>query len=117
MVDNISLAQLGVFIACARMGSFSAAAHKLGRTQSMISNTIAKLEVRLGVMLFDRGSRLPLLTDHGRALLVHAQAVMRCVDDLRARASSFAVGTEAELSIAMDAVLPARSLTRAVASF
>ena len=117
MPDDISLAQLGVFTACARMGGFSAAARKLGCTQSMISNTIAKLEVRLGVMLFDRSTRLPLLTDHGRALLVHAQVVMHCVDDLRARASSFALGTEAELSIAVDAMLPARSLTRAVESF
>jgi DNA-binding transcriptional LysR family regulator len=83
----------------------------------MISSTIAKLEVRLGVMLFDRGARLPLLTDEGRALLAHAQAIMRCIDELKARASSYAAGTEAELSIAMDAMLPVRSFTRAVGSF
>jgi DNA-binding transcriptional LysR family regulator len=117
MSDDISLGQLGVFIACARMGSFSAVARELGRTQSMISSSIAKLEQRLGVMLFDRGARLPLPTDEGRALLVHAQAIMRCVDELKARASSYAAGTEAELSIAMDAMLPVSSLTRAVGSF
>ena len=117
MPDDISLAQLRVFIACTRMGSFSAVARELGRTQSMISSSIAKLELRLGVMLFDRSARLPLLTDEGRALLVQAQTIMRCVDELKARASSYAAGTEAELSIAMDAMLPVRSLTRAVGSF
>jgi DNA-binding transcriptional LysR family regulator len=117
MHDDISLAQLGVFIACARMGSFSAVARKLDRTQSMVSSTIAKLEARLGVVLFDRRARLPLLTDEGRALLVHAQAIMRCVDELKARASSYAAGAEVELSIAMDAMLPMRSLTAAVGSF
>jgi len=117
MHEGISLSQLGIFIACARMGSFSAVARELGRTQSMISCTIAKLEVLLGVKLFDRSARLPLLTDEGRALLVDAQAIVRCVDELKARASSYAAGTEAELSIAMDAMVPVRSLTRAVGSF
>jgi len=115
--DDVSLAQLEVFIACARMGNFSAVARELGRTQSMVSCTIARLELRLGVMLFDRSARLPMLTDEGRALLVHAQAVTRRIDELKARASSYAAGTEAELSIAMDAMLPVRSLARAAGSF
>jgi DNA-binding transcriptional LysR family regulator len=117
MADDVSLVQLRVFIDCARLGSFSAVARELGRTQSMISCAIARLEERLGVVLFDRSARLPLLTDEGRALLVHAQAIVRCVDELKARASSYAAGTEAELSIAVDAKLPVHSLTRAVGSF
>jgi DNA-binding transcriptional LysR family regulator len=117
MADDISLVQLRVFVACARTGSFSAVARELGRTQSMISCAIARFEERLGVMLFDRSSRLPQLTDEGRALLVHAQAIMQRVDELKACASSYAAGTEAELSIALDAMLPVQSLTRAVGSF
>jgi DNA-binding transcriptional LysR family regulator len=117
MHDDISLAQLEVFIACARMGSFSAVARDIGRTQSMISGNIAKLEARLGVKLFDRASRQPVLTEQGRAVLAHAQAIMHRVDELKSRARTFAAGTEAELSIAADAILPVQSLTRAVGSF
>jgi len=62
MLDNVSLDQLRVFVAATDVGSFSAAARRLGRAQSAISQAIAGLESALGVQLFDRTERLPKLT-------------------------------------------------------
>lgn len=51
------------------LGSFSAAARKLGKSQSTVSTAIANLEIDLGLNLFDRSSRKPMLTEHGRVVL------------------------------------------------
>jgi len=69
MLDAITLDQLRTFIAAVDEGSFSAAGRKLDRAQSVASQTLANLEARLGVKLFDRSARYPRLTEEGRRLL------------------------------------------------
>jgi DNA-binding transcriptional LysR family regulator len=69
------LCQLRTFIAAAEQGSFSAAGRKLRRAQSAVTQTLANLEGQLGVILFDRSARYPMLTEDGRALLQNARAV------------------------------------------
>ncbi|MDO3508653.1 LysR family transcriptional regulator [Ralstonia pseudosolanacearum] len=54
------------FAEAAALGSFSAAARKLGKRQSTISEAIGNLEIDLGLTLFDRGTRQPTLTEAGR---------------------------------------------------
>jgi DNA-binding transcriptional LysR family regulator len=117
MLDAVSLDQLRTFIAAADEGSFSAAARRLRRAQSVISQTLANLEGQLGVKLFDRGARYPVLTDHGRALLADARTVVGDLDLLKARAKSLAGGLEPELSVAVDVMFPDATFTRAVAAF
>ncbi|WP_134928929.1 LysR family transcriptional regulator, partial [Pseudomonas protegens] len=46
---RFSLEQLQMFVQAAQTGSFSAAARKLGKTQSTVSVAIANLEADLGV--------------------------------------------------------------------
>jgi DNA-binding transcriptional LysR family regulator len=117
MFDGVSLDQLRTFIAAADEGSFSAAGRRLRRAQSVVSQTLANLEGQLGVKLFDRGARFPLLTDEGRALLADARAVAGNVDLFKARAKSLAGGLEPELSVAVDVVFPLAPFTAAVAAF
>src|SRR3984893_7722373 len=117
MLDGVSLDQLRTFIAAADEGSFSAAGRRLRRAQSVVSQTLANLEVQLGVKLFDRRAHLPVLTDQGRALLADARAVAGDVDLLKARAKSLAGGLEPELSVAVDVVYPLAPFTNAVAAF
>jgi DNA-binding transcriptional LysR family regulator len=90
MLDGVSLDQLRTFIAAADEGSFSAAGRRLRRAQSVVSQTLANLEGQLGVKLFDRSARFPVLTEHGRALLADARAVAGNVDLFKARAKSLA---------------------------
>jgi DNA-binding transcriptional LysR family regulator len=75
MLDSVSLDHLRMFIAAADEGSFSAGGRRLRRAQSVISQTLANLEAQLGVKLFDRSSRSPVLTGQGLALLAEARAV------------------------------------------
>jgi DNA-binding transcriptional LysR family regulator len=117
MPHSVSLDQLRTFIAAADEGSFSAAGRRLGRAQSVVSQTLANLEGQLGVTLFDRSGRLPVLTDQGRALLADARAVASHVDLLKAQARSLAGGLEPELSVAVDIMFPDETFAAAVAGF
>ncbi len=117
MLDGISLDQLRTFIAAADEGSFSAAGRRLRRAQSVVSLTLANLESQLGVKLFDRRARFPVLTNHGRALLADARAVTSLADLFKAQAKSLAGGLEPELSVIADVMLPTSVFTAAVAAF
>ena len=66
---------LAVFREVARCGSFTAAATSLGYTQSAVSRQISALEADFGAVLFDRLPRGVRLTEEGRCLLPHAEAV------------------------------------------
>jgi DNA-binding transcriptional LysR family regulator len=117
MLDGVTLDQIRAFIAAADEGSFSGAARRLRRAQSVVSQTLANLEGLLGVKLFDRSGRFPVLTDQGRALLAVARAVEGNVDIFKARAKSLAGGLEAELSVAVDIMFPVETFIAAVAAF
>ncbi|HHT8929941.1 TPA: helix-turn-helix domain-containing protein, partial [Burkholderia cenocepacia] len=55
MERSPNLEQLRAFIAVVEAGSFSGAARRLERAQSVVSYAIANLESLLGVPLFERG--------------------------------------------------------------
>ncbi len=117
MLDGVSLDQLRTFIAAADEGSFSAAGRRLRRAQSVVSQTLANLEGQLGVKLFDRSARRPLLTGHGRALLADAREVAGDIDRFKARAKGLARGLEPELGVVADVMFPIAPITYAVAAF
>lgn len=68
---------LKAFVAIARTGSFSLAAHALFLTQPAISKRISKLEEQLNHKLFDRLGRELHLTEAGRLLLSRAEILLR----------------------------------------
>lgn len=117
MLDGVSLDQLRTFLAAVDQGSFSAAGRRLGRAQSVVSQTLANLEGQLGVRLFDRKGRRPVLTEPGRALLPEARAAVAGVDRLKARARALSEGLEPELSAVVDVMFPIGVLTEAVVAF
>ena len=106
MIDPLTLDQMRVLVAVAESGSFSAAARKLGRVQSAISQAIQAMETTLGVSLFDRATKTPTLTDAGAAIVGDARAIVESARVLRARAQSISEGVEAELTLAVDATFP-----------
>jgi DNA-binding transcriptional LysR family regulator len=117
MLEAVTLDQLRIFIAAAEAGSFSAAARRLKRAQSVISQSLANLEDQLGVVLFDRTGRMPVLTEQGRALIEEARAVAASMDSFKARAKGLAGGLEPELSVVVDVMFPIGLLTAAVSAF
>ncbi|MEX2693007.1 LysR family transcriptional regulator [Rhizobium mongolense] len=106
MLDGVSLDQLRTFVAAADEGSFSAAARRLRRTQSAVSETIANLEGQLAVTLFDRSGRYPRLTREGDVLLADARTVVGAVDCMKSRAKGIAGGLEPELAAVIDVFFP-----------
>jgi len=65
-----------VFRAVARHGSITGASVPLGYTQSAVSRQVAVLEAEVGAPLFDRLPRGVALTEAGRSLLPHAEAIL-----------------------------------------
>lgn len=120
MVDLVppSLDHLRTFLAVVEEGSFNAAARKLGRAISVVSYAVSQLETQLDVRLFDReGSRKPQLTEAGRALVSEAHTIADDVDALLAKVRSLRQGLEAELSLAVDVMVPDNFLARLLRDF
>ncbi|MEP0321388.1 LysR family transcriptional regulator [Bauldia litoralis] len=111
MLDSLTLDQLRSLVAVAEAGSFSAAARKLGRVQSAISQSIQSLETSLGTPLFDRSGKVPKLNDAGRVILADARRLLDGATTLKARAESIVQDMEAELTLAVDAIFPINVLT------
>jgi len=72
----VDLRSLDVFVAVIDAGGMTAAARRLGTTQSAVSQTIANLEGALGVQLIDRTVRPPKLTVPGGVLYERAKALL-----------------------------------------
>jgi DNA-binding transcriptional LysR family regulator len=106
MLDPVTLDQMRVLVAVAETGSFSAAARRLGRVQSAVSQSVQSLETALGTPLFDRGGKLPKLNDTGRVILEDARRLVQGAETLKARAESIATEVEPELTLAVDAIFP-----------
>ena len=90
------------FVQAATQGSFSAAARKLGRSQSTISAAVASLEIDLNLTLFDRSSRKPGLTPAGHVVLQRAEAILAATSRLEMTASQLSQGVEAKLTVALS---------------
>jgi DNA-binding transcriptional LysR family regulator len=103
---TVSLDQISIFVTAARSRSFSDAARRLGRSQSAVSSSISDLEIDLGVSLFDRSQRYPVLTSAGDVLLAEAEAILSHRDSLIERAHALQGGQEQELHIGMEAAVP-----------
>lgn len=113
-----TLDQLTIFLTIAETGSFAAAARKLGRATSVISYAVANLENQLGVALFQRaGTRTPVLTEAGRAILADSRTIAIALDGLLAKARGLTQGLEAEVSLVVDVMLPAKKLVKALDDF
>lgn len=78
----VNLRSLEIFYWAAQLNSFSRAAEKLNTTQPTISQRIAGLEDQFGTQLMNRSSKPISLTPSGRALLVHAELILRQVAKL-----------------------------------
>jgi DNA-binding transcriptional LysR family regulator len=87
-MNGLRLDHLRAFVAVVELGSFSAAAERLGVTQPAVSMQIRQLEKRLGVPLIERLGRRAQPSAAGQELFVHAGRI------------------EAAVSSALEAVAP-----------
>jgi DNA-binding transcriptional LysR family regulator len=80
----VDLRSIEAFLAVSETGSFTAAAKRLNKTQSAVSQAVRQLEDELGVVLINRGSRVLSLTPPGELLRSRASQLF---DDAVALAS------------------------------
>jgi DNA-binding transcriptional LysR family regulator len=74
--------RLQYVVSTARYGSFTAAADRVGVTQSAITKSVADLERELGYSIFNRTARGVLLTEEGRAFVLRAARLLDEAQDL-----------------------------------
>jgi len=117
MLSRMTLDQLQMLIAVADTGNFSAAARKVNRVQSAVSQSIQSLEDALDLKLFDRSNKLPLLTDAGKAIVQDARRILNSTDALRSRAKNMASVAEPEISLSIEQVFPSTVLIESLRAF
>src|SRR3954449_4515905 len=86
----LDVRRLRVLKEVARRGSFSAAAESLAYTQSAVSQQIAALEREAGTQLVERTARGVHLTDAGRMLVGHTDAILARLADAEAELEAMA---------------------------
>jgi DNA-binding transcriptional LysR family regulator len=102
------------FLATAETGSFSGAARALKSTQPTVSRQIDALEGSLGVTLFERTTKGPVLTDTGRDLVEHVRAMKDAASLFSIAASGRSQETTGEVSVTASDLLAATVLPRLV---
>jgi DNA-binding transcriptional LysR family regulator len=95
----MELRHLRYFVAVAEELHFRRAAERLHVAQPAVSEQIRKLEVELGVQLFDRTQRSVSLTPSGQAMLGEARRVLRQAEVAQMAARSAADEAKSRLRI------------------
>jgi molybdate transport repressor ModE-like protein len=115
----LDVKRLRVLREVAARGSFSAAADSLAYTQSAVSQQIAALERIVGLRLIERpgGPRPISLTEAGRILLRHADAIEARLQAAKADMSALEAGDAGRLRVGTFQSVGARIIPRLLRRF
>src|ERR1700756_1007241 len=100
--DERMLNGMGVLTAIVDSGSFAAAGEALDMSQSGVSRSVARLEARLGIRLFDRTTRSVTLTDEGRRFYEQIVPLLGGLEEAAACAAEGANAVRGRLRVNMD---------------
>ena len=116
---GVEIRHLAALQAVAREGSFGRAARSLGYTQSAVSQQIAHLERIVGQRLIERpgGPRAISLTEAGRLLLGHADAIVARLAAAEADMAALAEGAAGPLRVGVYQSVGARVLPQLMRRF
>jgi DNA-binding transcriptional LysR family regulator len=114
---DLSTGSLRVLVEVVRHGSFTGAARSLAYTQSAVSRQISALEADVGSPLFDRQARGVRLTDAGRRLLIHANAILDRLDAARNELADLRELHVGRLRLGAFATADASLIPQAVSTF
>jgi DNA-binding transcriptional LysR family regulator len=100
--DERILNGMGVLSAIVDSGSFAGASETLGMSQSGVSRSVARLEARLGIRLFDRTTRVVTLTDEGRRFYEQIVPLLGGLEEAAASAAAGATAVRGRLRVNVD---------------
>ncbi|MEU8528769.1 MULTISPECIES: LysR family transcriptional regulator [Streptomyces] len=109
--------ELEAFLTLAEELHFGRTAERLGVTTGRISQTVKKLERRVGTPLFDRTSRSVHLTDVGRRLYEDLRPARELIDTALARAAAAARGPATTLRVGFSTPWGGERVARAAEAF
>jgi len=113
----LDVKRLRILREVASRGSFSAAAEELYLSQSAVSQQVATLEREVGMSLLERTTTGPKLTDAGRALVTHADAVICRLEEAERELAAIAGLEGGRLRLVSFPTASATLVTRAVSTF
>lgn len=109
------LDELQVFLAIIDTGSLVAASQKLRRSPSAVTRSLATLEQRVGVRLFERSTRRLSATNEGQRLVTHARRLLAAYDT--AVCENLAAPPKGLLRVTAPMVFGRRYMTPVVTKF
>ncbi len=99
-----SLSGLNAFVKAAQLGSFVAAAERLGVSASAIGKSIARLEGSLGVSLFNRSTRSLSLTEEGQMFYERSQRIVAELEEAEQELSTLMAVPRGRLRLSFPAI-------------
>jgi len=100
--DSRLLNGVGVLAAVVESGNFARAAEALSLTPSGVSRAVARLEMRLGVRLFDRTPRAVTLTDDGRGFHAQIGPLLAAIEEAADEVAGAAAAVRGRLRVNVD---------------
>lgn len=117
MIPKITLEQWAAFKAVVDEGSFARAAEQLNKSQSTVSYSLSKMEARLPSAVFVQSGRKAELTEFGKVMYRHASHLLSQALQIDQTANYLASGWEAEVIIAVDAIVSMEGIFCALQRF
>jgi DNA-binding transcriptional LysR family regulator len=108
---------IACFIRSAELGNFAAAARVLGLTPAAVGKNVARLEVELGVRLFQRTTRRLSLTEAGEAFRLEVQGSLDQLQGAMANAQARTTGPAGSLRVALPYAFGREYIVPMLASF
>ena len=105
------------FVAVVELGTFSAAADRLGVSSVMIGKHIAALEAKLNARLLNRTTRKQNLTDTGMAFLEHAREILRQTELAQQSIERFQTSPQGRIRVSAPNTLGATVIAPLVARY
>ncbi|MEX0619146.1 MAG: LysR family transcriptional regulator [Pseudohongiellaceae bacterium] len=104
-IPRITLEQWAAFKSVVDHGSFAAAAEVLSKSQSSVSYAVSRINASIPRPVLRVSGRKAVLTPEGEVLYRYATQLLHQADETEAVAQSMALGFEAEVTLALDALL------------
>lgn len=108
---------LGAFRTAAELGSFAAAARKLGLSPAAVSKNIAELEAHLAVRLFHRTTRRMSLTDAGQLYYERVRSALDVLSEADAELGAMSETPRGRLRVSAPVTITLTRLSEALPAF
>ena len=111
------LRDLSLFVAVARLGSFTKAAGRLAIPVSSLSRRVAALETTIGLKLFNRSTRAVSLTDAGELYLIRCETILAAVDEAHREIHGLLEEPRGVLRLSVDAEIGSRLIAPVIVAY